>query len=64
MALDSGEKLRDHGAGSVRQAVMATLVLVRQSRMVDTQTVQNRGLQVVDVDGILKDVIRIIICLS
>ena len=44
----------DHVAVHVGQAVVAALELERQPGVVDAQAVQDRGVQVVDVDGVLR----------
>ena len=41
----------------VGQAEVAALILVGQLRMVDAQAVQNRGVQVVNVNRVLDDVV-------
>ena len=41
----------------VGQAVVAALELVRQLLVVDAEQVQDRRLEVVDVDGVLGDVV-------
>ena len=48
----------------VGQAVVAALELVRQPRVVDAQAVQDRGVQVVDVDRVLGDVVAEVVGLA
>src|SRR4051794_27477457 len=54
----SGQDGLDDLAVDVGQAEVATLEAVGQARVVDAQEVQQRGLEVVDVDGVLDDVHR------
>ncbi len=53
----SGQDLLDHRAMHVGQAMVPALVLEGQPGVVDAQAVQDRGVQVVDVDGISDDVV-------
>ena len=46
---------------NVRQAVVPALVLEGQSFMVDAQAVENRRIQIVNVHGILRDVVTEIV---
>ena len=41
----------------VRQAEVAALVFVGQAGVVDSQAAQNRRLQIVDMDGVSRDVV-------
>ncbi len=47
----SGKDIFHHVAVHVGQPIVAALVLERELRVVDAEQVQDRGLQVVDVDG-------------
>src|SRR5205814_9116127 len=60
----SGEQLLDHFAADGSEALVTALVLVSQLRVVDSQAMQDGGLQVVDVDGVFNNVIAIIIRLA
>src|SRR6266571_6269064 len=60
----SSEQRLDHFAADVGEALVTALVLVSQLRVVDSQTMQDRGLQVVDVDRVFNNVIAIIIRLA
>jgi hypothetical protein len=54
----SGHQLRDHARRlDAGQALVETLIAVCESLMVETQKLQNGGVEVADVDGILDDVI-------
>src|SRR4051794_38793394 len=53
----SGEQLGDYLAVNVRQTVIAPLEAVGQLLVVQAEQVQNSRLQIVNVDGILNDVI-------
>src|SRR5690242_17152254 len=46
---------------NVGQAEVAARVAVRQLRVVEPHDVQDRGVQVVDVDGMLRDLITIVV---
>ncbi len=46
----------NHSSSHVRQPKIASLETERQTRVVEPREVQNRGLKVVDADGILHDV--------
>ena len=46
----SGKQIFDDVAVHIRQPEVPALELVRQPRVVDAQAVQNRGLQIVNVD--------------
>ena len=48
---------RDHLAVHVGQPVVPALVLERQLGVVDPQAMQDRGVQVMDVDGVASDVV-------
>ena len=48
----------------VGQPVVASLELKRQPVMVDTQAMQDRGVQIMHVDGIAGDVVAVIVCLT
>ena len=48
----------------VGQAVIAALESIGQTFMIDSQAVQNRGMKVMDMNGILFDVVAEIIRLS
>src|SRR5436190_6262707 len=48
----------------IRQPKISSLKTVRQLRVVDSQAVQQRGVQVVHVDGIFGDVVAIIVGLT
>ena len=52
----SREELVDHHPADVGQAEVAALGLVRQSGVVQAQEVEDRRLEVVDVDRVLGDV--------
>ena len=52
-----GQQLFDDLAVHVGQAVVAALELERQPGVVDAQAVQDRGVQVVDVDAVVRDVV-------
>ena len=54
----------DHRAVHVGQAVVAALVLEGQPGVVDAQAVQDRGVQVVDVDRVLDDVVAEVVGLA
>jgi predicted amidohydrolase len=53
---DVGGKNRHHAAVDVGQAEVAAAVVVGQAGVVDAQQVQDRGVQVVDVDAVLDGV--------
>ncbi len=63
-----GKALREDGrddvAGDVGQAEMAALVFEGQPRVVDPQAMKHRGVQVVHVDGIVDDVVAIVVGLA
>ena len=46
------EHLFHDASADVGQSVVAPLAFERQSRVVDAQAVQHRGVQIVDVDGV------------
>ena len=46
-----------HLARHIGQAVVAARVAVGEPLVVDAEQVQDRGLQIVDVDGVLDDVV-------
>ncbi len=52
----SGDQLRDDLAGDVGQAEVAPLEAVGEPRVVDAEQVEDRGVEVVDVDRVLDDV--------
>ena len=56
-----GEDFIDQFAVDVGQSVSSSLVLEGQSAVVDAQAVQQRGIQVVDVDGVFQDVVRVVV---
>ncbi len=60
----SGQNWADDRAGDVGQAVVAALVLERQPRVVDAQAMQDRGVQVVDVDRVAGDVVAEVVGLA
>ena len=47
----SGEHFFYHLAGDVGQAEVATLVAVRQFEVIETEEMQERGVEIVDVGG-------------
>ena len=51
--MTSGQNRADHFAAHVGQPEVAALEAVGQPRVVDAQQVQDRGVQVVDVDRVL-----------
>ena len=51
----------DDFAGDVGEAEVATLEFVGQAEVVDAGAVEDGGLQVVDVDGALGDVVPVIV---
>src|SRR6266480_4306657 len=57
----SGQKLLNHVSSYVSETEFATHIFIGQPSVVKAQAVQQRGLQVVNVDGILHDVQTIII---
>ena len=56
-AIDSGEDRFHHGTAHVGQAEVAALVAEGQPFVVDAQQVEDRGVEVVDVDAILDGVV-------
>src|SRR5688500_2638817 len=48
-------------AGHVGQPVEPTLELVREPAMVDAGQVQDRGVQIMDGDGVLRDVVAVVV---
>ena len=53
-----------HLAGDVGQAEVAALEAVGQPLVVDAEQVQDRGVQVVDVDGVLDGVVAEVVGLA
>ena len=51
------KSLLNHVPEYVRQPEMAPLIQEREARVVDTHGVQDRGVQIVNVVGILRDVV-------
>ena len=49
---------------NVGETEVTALVLIRQARVVDSEAVKNRGVQIVNADGILSDVIAELVCLA
>ena len=49
---------------NISQTVVPSLKTVRQAFMVDSQAVQNGGVEVVNVDGILGDVVAVVVRLA
>ena len=47
----------NHATMNIRQAEVATGVAVRQTRVVEAQDVQNRRVEIVNVDGVFRDVV-------
>ena len=60
-SLDSGQQWLHDFAMHVGQAVVAALEFEGQPRVVEAQAVQQRRVQVVDVDWVLSDVVREIV---
>src|SRR3984957_4557431 len=60
----SSEHLFHHVAANISQAEIASLEFVRQAEMINTEAMQDGGLQVVDVHGIFEDVIGKVISLT
>ena len=58
------QNLLYHLAMHIGQPMIASLVAVRQSAMVDAQAAQHRRMEIVDVDRILDDVVREVIGLA
>ena len=58
------ERLLDDAAGGVGEAEVPALELVGQPRVIDAQAVQDRGVQIVDVDRILRDVVAEVVGLA
>ena len=58
------QNLRHHIPADVRQPEMAALELVGQLLVVDAQAVQDRGVQVVDVDRVVDDVVAEVVGLA
>src|SRR5688572_11912895 len=50
------QQLLHHFTGDIGQAKIASHVAVSQARMIKSQTMQERGLQVVNVDFVLRDI--------
>lgn len=46
---------------NIRQPEVATLKTIGQPGVVDAQLMQNRGLQIVDVNGIANNVVRVVV---
>lgn len=59
-----GEHRLDQIPMDIGQSIISTLETVGQSRMVDSQQVHDRGVQVVHMDGIMSDIVAIIIGLT
>ena len=53
----SGQDFRHDFAVDIREAVVAALEAVREFGVIEAELVQDRGLQVVNVDGLLRDVV-------
>src|SRR3989449_11605426 len=62
--LHSDQDLVDHLAGNVGKPEMAALELVGQPLVVDAEAIEDCGLQVVDVHGVLDDVVAVIVGLT
>src|SRR2546425_4902907 len=60
----SPQDLTYHAATDISQPKVPTLKAIGQAGVVDAQTVQNGGLQVVDMNRIFQDVEPEVICLS
>src|SRR5690348_15478226 len=60
----SSEHLFHHVAANISEAEIASLEFVRQAKMINTQAMQDGGLQVVDVYRIFEDIIGIFISLA
>src|SRR5262249_33990605 len=58
---ESHQDLLYHLATYIRQTEMPALVLEGQARMIDPESVQNGGVQVVHMHGILSNVVRIVV---
>src|SRR5215831_7154455 len=48
----------------IRKPEMAPLILVSQASMIDTQAAQNGCVQVVNMDRIFGDIVRVVVCLT
>ena len=62
--VSSRQQAFHHVPVHVGQAEVAALELVGQPRVVDAQAVQDRGVQVVDVDGVVHDVVAEVVGLA
>ena len=58
---ESCENLFDNLTMNISQAMVTALILERQPLVVDSQTVQQSRVQIVDVDRVLDDVVAVII---
>ena len=54
----------DNVPSDIRQPEMPPLKLIRQLGVLDTQAMQNGGLQVVHIDGVFRDVIPVVVGLA
>lgn len=60
----SSEELSYDFAGNVSQAVVPTLMFERQPFMINSQTVQHRGMQVVYMNRVVRDIVRKVVSFS
>ena len=60
----SGQDVLDHLAVHVGQPVVPALELVGQPRVIDAQAMEDRGVQVVDVDRVAGDVVAEVVGLA
>src|SRR5262245_26377185 len=60
----SSQQRRDHVAMHVGQPEVSPLEAVRQPGVIDSQAVQDGGLEVVDVDGVFHDVVAELVGLA
>ena len=58
------KELADHFAVCIRQPEVPALELVGQTRVVDSQAVENRHLHVMHMHGVLSDVVTIVVRLA
>ena len=60
----SSQNIGHQFSGNIRQAEMASLKFISQLLMIDTQAMQDRGLQVMDVDRIFDDIVAVVVRLA
>ena len=58
------QQVLNHIPMNVRQAEIATLIAKCQFRVLDSQQMQDRRIEVVDMNGITNDVVTIVVCFT